>query len=89
MHNNCNCNIGSGDSQFVDSFCESINSTEVNNTVLAGDVRGGSCDGSNDGDCQGPLAKIYFKSQEYVAGFCPDEALERGTMFPELVRLFK
>ncbi|MBQ9949210.1 MAG: spore coat associated protein CotJA [Clostridia bacterium] len=35
------------------------------------------------------LAKIYFPSQNYRAGFQPAEALCHGTLFPELVRTYK
>ncbi len=31
------------------------------------------------------LATIQFPIQEYMEGFCPNEALEQGTLFPELV----
>ena len=31
------------------------------------------------------LAQINFPIQQYGEGFCPGEALEQGTMFPELV----
>ena len=31
------------------------------------------------------LATVYFPSQVYRAGYCPCEALSRGTLFPELV----
>jgi hypothetical protein len=31
------------------------------------------------------LATVYFPNQTYRAGFCPCEALARGTLFPELV----
>ena len=31
------------------------------------------------------LYTIYFPSQVYRAGFCPDEAYRCGTLFPELV----
>ena len=31
------------------------------------------------------LFTIYFPFQAYRAGFCPDEALKNGTLFPELV----
>ncbi len=31
------------------------------------------------------LATVYFPNQVYRAGFCPCEALARGTLFPELV----
>ena len=30
-------------------------------------------------------AQINFPIQQYGEGFCPGEALEQGTMFPELV----
>ena len=29
-------------------------------------------------------ATVYFPSQVYRAGYCPCEALSRGTLFPEL-----
>jgi hypothetical protein len=35
------------------------------------------------------LAQVNFPIQSYVSGFCPCEALTQGTMFPELVRLYK
>ncbi|MBQ1820565.1 MAG: spore coat associated protein CotJA [Clostridia bacterium] len=35
------------------------------------------------GSCS--LATVYFPNQVYRAGFCPCEALSRGTLFPELV----
>ncbi len=35
------------------------------------------------------LAQVNFPIQCYVSGFCPCEALTQGTMFPELVRLYK
>jgi len=31
------------------------------------------------------LATIQFPIQQYMEGFCPNEALEQGTLFPELV----
>lgn len=35
------------------------------------------------------LASIYFRSQNYCSGFCPEQSLMQGTMFPELVRIYK
>ncbi|MBQ3011599.1 MAG: spore coat associated protein CotJA [Clostridia bacterium] len=35
------------------------------------------------------LASIYFQSQNYCSGFCPEQSLMQGTMFPELVRIYK
>lgn len=32
------------------------------------------------------LAKISIPIQQYSEGFCPCEAFDRGTMFPELVQ---
>lgn len=31
------------------------------------------------------LPHVHFEEQVYVYGFTPEEALQRGTMFPELV----
>lgn len=32
------------------------------------------------------LATAYIAEQNYVVGFCPNETLKQGTLFPELVR---
>ena len=32
-----------------------------------------------------PLPNVHILEQSYVYGFTPEEALSRGTMFPELV----
>ncbi|MBS7388294.1 MAG: spore coat associated protein CotJA [Eubacteriales bacterium] len=32
-----------------------------------------------------PLATAYFPDQAYLQGYCPCEALNNGTLFPELV----
>lgn len=37
------------------------------------------------GVSQARLAEIQFPIQQYESGFCPCEALETGTLFPELV----
>ena len=57
------------------------------NTVAAGTVCTSEVCGPNMLlNCSSePLAQINFPIQQYAAGFCPGEALERGTMFPELV----
>lgn len=59
-----------------------------NNTVPAGEACKGHCPGFDDAtdSANVELATIYFPWQEYREGFCPDEALMRGTLFPELVR---
>ncbi len=32
-----------------------------------------------------PLATVFFPDQAYLQGFCPCEALNNGSLFPELV----
>ena len=55
----------------------------LDNTIKAGCV-------AKDSELSGcTLAKIYFPNQEYRAGFIPPAALEEGTLFPELVRIYK
>lgn len=67
----------------IESTGTSIDPSGIKNTIGAGCV-------SNDYGSTGcMLAKIYFPSQSYIAGFCPEKALCNGTMFPELVRIFK
>lgn len=53
--------------------------------VPAGDVCEADCPGFDvpSEDC---LAAICFQDQVYRTGFCPAEALQNGTLFPELVR---
>ncbi len=53
--------------------------------VTAGEVcRDGACgETPAEGGCA--LYTIYFPFQAYRAGFCPDEALKNGTLFPELI----
>ena len=67
----------------VESTGRSLDPLEVSGTIPAG------CAQSEyfSTDCM--LAKIYFPSQKYRAGYMPEEALCRGTMFPELVRTYK
>ncbi|MEA5060031.1 MAG: spore coat associated protein CotJA [Candidatus Pelethousia sp.] len=51
--------------------------------VPAGEARTQPCD--DFGIMQPRLAEIQFPIQQYESGFCPCEALETGTLFPELV----
>jgi len=65
-----------------ESPCPAVNPMEAENIVIAGGVTDMGCAGSESG-CA--LATAYFPFQEYRAGFCPAEALKKGTLFPELV----
>ncbi len=51
--------------------------------VPAGEARTQPCDDFSM--VQPRLAQIQFPIQQYQSGFCPCEALETGTLFPELV----
>jgi len=51
--------------------------------VPAGEARTQPCD--EFGTVQPMLARIQFPIQQYQSGFCPCEALETGTLFPELM----
>ena len=81
------------------SFCECIENelsepARAQNTVTSDCnlVAAGTAGASGCG-CQAEkpdmLAAITFPIQTYCSGFCPQAALEQGTMFPELVRLYK
>ena len=60
-----------------------LNPLGIKDAVLAGTA----CEGCVDGDEYGCLlAMAYMPIQTYKAGYCPDEALCQGTLFPELVR---
>ncbi|MBQ6147119.1 MAG: spore coat associated protein CotJA [Clostridia bacterium] len=51
---------------------------------MAGEVSSDSgCGFAPGGGCA--LATVYFPNQSYRAGYCPGEALQKGTLFPELV----
>ncbi len=52
--------------------------------VPAGEARTQPCDDFG-GMVQPRLAQIQFPIQQYQSGFCPCEALETGTLFPELM----
>lgn len=61
-----------------------VDPTAFDRVVAAGTVRSENpCGLVNNAGCA--LATVYFPSQAYRAGFCPCEALSRGTLFPELV----
>ena len=67
-----------------------LDPTQESNVVLAGEVCtsercGEEAVSSGDG-CR--LAQTYFPDQSYRAGFCPREAMEKGTLFPELVSAY-
>lgn len=53
--------------------------------VAAGTVCTSEVCGPNILFAEQRLAQINFPIQQYAEGFCPAEALEQGTMFPELV----
>ena len=53
-------------------------------TVPAGEAATQPCDSFGESSQQ-RLAQIQFPIQSYESGFCPCEALESGTLFPELV----
>ena len=75
----CGCNAGAA-----------TNPVTAANTVPAGEACSGLCAGFDIPSVEGmSLAKIYFPSQIYRAGFCPDEALRCGTLFPEFVGLYQ
>ena len=52
--------------------------------VPAGDACGNDCDGFTP-TFDLPLATAFVNVQTYRTGFCPAEALMKGTLFPELV----
>ncbi len=66
-----------------------LNPLDVKNTMVAGEacesckVCPGVCVEEEAG-CL--LATAYIAPQDYKAGYCPNEALCQGTLFPELVR---
>ncbi|MDO4568608.1 MAG: spore coat associated protein CotJA [Clostridia bacterium] len=75
--------------------CGAANEVEARaQTTLTSDanlVAAGTAGSSECGACenQGCLAQINFREQVYYSGLCPQQALKQGTMFPELVRIYK
>ena len=77
-------NYQSGDACCFTGRGPGIDPTTENNVVMAGEVSyDGACGFAPAGGC--PLATMYFPNQSYRAGYCPAEALAKGTLFPELV----
>ena len=54
--------------------------------IAAGTVCTSEICGTFDTQAESGLARISFPIQQYSEGFCPCEAFEQGTMFPELVQ---
>ena len=52
--------------------------------VPAGDACGNDCGGFETPSVM-PLSTVFINVQAYRTGFCPGEALMKGTLFPELV----
>ena len=77
-------NYQSGDACCFTGRGPGVDPTMEGNVVLAGEVSSnGGCGFAPAGGC--PLATVYFPNQSYRAGYCPVEALQKGTLFPELV----
>ncbi len=57
--------------------------------VIAGGVYTASCTATDEPVCECSMAVICCPIQTYVAGFCPAEALQCGTLFPELVSTYQ
>lgn len=73
-----------GDACCFSGMAVTVDPLMADNVVAAGDVGGGSC-GDEQSTLGCALAMAYFPTQTYRAGYCPAEALSRGTLFPELV----
>ena len=78
-------NFASGDACCFTGRPNAIDPLDAPNVVPAGDVLG--MNRPSDGGCG--LATIYFPNQIYRAGFRPQEALQQGTLFPELASEYK
>ena len=77
-------NYQSGDACCFTGRGPGVDPTAACNVVMAGEVTTDeTCGYAPVGGC--PLATVYFPSQSYRAGYCPGEALSKGTLFPELV----
>ncbi len=75
---------GGGTCCFTDRV-PAVDPTTVDNVVPAGAVSSANPCGMPSGGSGCAPATVYFPTQVYRAGFCPCEALARGTLFPELV----
>ena len=77
-------NFQSGDACCFTGRDPGVDPTMENNVVMAGEVSSdGACGFAPGGGCA--LATVYCPNQTYRAGYCPAEALARGTLFPELI----
>lgn len=59
----------------------------MENTVPAGDAANG-LSGCGYEHAAARLPRLYAADQRYSSGFCPDCALQKGTLFPELVSVY-
>ena len=77
-------NYQSGDACCFTGRNPGIDPTAESNVVMAGEVCSDeTCGFAPGGGCA--LATMYCPDQTYRAGYCPCEALMKGTLFPELV----
>lgn len=71
--------------------CAKLTCPDSGMLVAAGAASTQPCSGWDSGVClasaagSNPLATAYFPDQAYLQGYCPCEALNSGTLFPELV----
>lgn len=77
----CNCTAR----RTCPAGCASDDAADVPRTVSAGEVCGSECAAIDTPIADARLAMIEFPIQSYKTGFCPCEALMKGTLFPELV----
>ena len=65
-----------------------VNPAGMENAVAAGMACEAPCTDicAEVGACESPLAQLVFPIQVYTYGFCPSDALAKGTLFPELVQ---
>lgn len=76
-------------SQDKNCTCSYVSASESSreNTFQAGTAgQNNSCAEDYIIDTGCPLATAFFANQVYTYAFCPDTALEHGTLFPTLVR---
>lgn len=59
--------------------------TVMDNAVVAGMACESPCTDIGAVAGVSELAQLQFPVQEYTYGFCPSDALEKGTLFPEFV----
>ena len=81
----CGCGCNCNDSGVGNSQTRSESTVTCGANLVAAGCEANDCALGN----QCNLAQISFPSQNYYSGFCPNESLAQGTMFPELVRLYK